>query len=237
MIIKRELSGGLSFFGISEIGEAHLKNGKPNQDAVGFLALDGSFTAAVSDGIGSCERSHVGSQAAILVCKRALTEIVDEKLPFDCESIAGRIAELWTQFFSEAVSKNYSATLKAVFGHGDDIIALSVGDGLLLIFSGGGMLLSPSDDGCFANVVTDCLSYGMNASVFWTEKITKRNDTVIFLCTDGVSNVLTQGREQEFIREIAAQEDIAEFERDVKGMLIKMAEFNSDDKTIGVVKL
>jgi serine/threonine protein phosphatase PrpC len=237
MIIKREQSGNLSFFGISEIGEAHLKNSKPNQDAAGFLALSGSFVAAVSDGVGSCERSHIGSQAAILVCKRALTEIADGKLPFDCESIADRIAELWTQNFSEAVSRSYSATLKAVFGHEDSIIALSAGDGLLFILSDDWLLSAPSDDGCFANVVTDCLSYGMKASVFWTEKITKQDGTVIFLCTDGVSNAMVQGRELDFIREIAAQEDITELEREIKEMLIKMAEFNSDDKTLGVVKL
>jgi serine/threonine protein phosphatase PrpC len=236
MIIKQEWVSDISFLGMSDIGESHVKNGKPNQDAVGFLAFNDSFVVAVSDGVGSCENSHIGSQTAILACKYVLTEISDKKLPFNGENIAKRLAELWTQLFPETVSRSYSATLKAVFGNGKDIIAVSIGDGLLFILSGNETLHAPNTEGDFVNE-THCLSHGMKAAEFWTGQIAKLDDTVIFLSTDGVSNGIKQGCELEFINQIAKINDIAELEQGFKDFMHKIAECSSDDKTIGFVRL
>ncbi|MDR0453604.1 MAG: protein phosphatase 2C domain-containing protein [Deferribacteraceae bacterium] len=236
MIVKQEQTGKLSFLGVSEIGEFHVKNGKPNQDAIDFFAFGNVFCVAVSDGLGSCERSQIGSQMATLICKLILLEIADARLCFECNNIVMRFAELWTEFFDTSVAKNYSATLKAVFGKDNWLIAISVGDGLLSIFSYEETLTAPNAANDFINE-TICLSHGMNPAAYWTKKITKRDDGIIFISTDGVSNGILEKHESEFVREIAKIKEFSELRQSIESILTEMSKYNSDDKTLGIVLL
>jgi serine/threonine protein phosphatase PrpC len=241
MIIKQELSSPsepgkkLSFFGISAKGEAHLKLGKPNQDAIGYNSLDDSFVLAVSDGLGSCERSQIGAQKAVSLCNDIFIEIADAQLPFKAESIMERLINLWNESFPALVAKEYSATLKAVFFRNNELIALSVGDGLLFVRANNIVHAIETVESGFVNE-TACLSNGMRLNVFKTIRIEKVQNAFVFMCTDGVSNSISEGREQEMFEKIATLEDIHELRADMESMLSEMSEYNSDDKTLGLVK-
>jgi serine/threonine protein phosphatase PrpC len=82
MTVKQEQTGRFSFLGISQIGESHVKNGIQNQDAIAYNALDSSFFIAVSDGLGSCKRSQIGSQIAVSLCNDIFLKIMDARLDF-----------------------------------------------------------------------------------------------------------------------------------------------------------
>ena len=236
MIYKQAQSNRFTFLGVSKTGDAHINSGRQNQDAIEFFALEDSFVVAVSDGLGSCERSQIGSRTAVLICSQILLEIEDERLEFECESVVQRFTELWTAAFSQSISKKYSATIKAVFAKGNKLIAISIGDGLLCILSGEETIFAPITEGDFINE-TVCLSHRMKPDVLWTGSITRENGTVIFLSTDGVASGISEGRELELVLEIGATKDISELKHGIENMLTEMEKYNSDDKTVGVVIL
>jgi len=235
MIIMQEQTENFTFFGISGKGEAHLKAGKPNQDAIGFNALDDSFVIALSDGLGSCSNAQIGAQTAVLLCNNIFIEIANGQLSFESNSIIKRLSDLWNESFPKIVAKEYSATLKAVFLIGSKLIAISVGDGLLFIRSNNTVHTFENTDGNFINE-TACLSYGMQIDTFKTIEIENTEKPFIFICTDGISSVISEGREQELFEEIERIKTIKELRREIEYMLDKMSEFNSDDKTAGVVR-
>jgi len=235
MIVKQELSENLAFLGISVKGEAHLKADKPNQDAIGFNSIDGSFVIAVSDGLGSCNNSQIGAQKAVSLCNEIFIEIMDEQINFKPENIVKRFLVLWNEAFPGVVAKEYSATLKAVFLINNELIAISVGDGLLLIRVDNTVHALGNEGGGFINE-TDCLSYGMNPDIFKTAGIEKVKGAFVFICTDGVSNTISEGCEHKLIEEIASMENIHELRTEIERMFVEMSRYNSDDKTIGLVK-
>lgn len=235
MIVKQEQAKGLSFLGLSQQGESHKKSGKPNQDAVEFFALDDFFMLAVSDGLGSCAQSHIGAHTATTICKQVILEILDERLPFASQSITRRLTELWNQQFPPIISRDYSSTLKAVLGNQSEIFAVSIGDGILIVLSGDEVICSASSESGFANE-TSCLSNDMKQTVFWTGRIARRDSCTIFLSTDGVSSGITEGREIEFVREVAAIRKNEKLKNSLQKMLFEISKYNADDKTLGIVK-
>ena len=235
MIVKQELNENLTFLGISEKGEAHLKIDKPNQDAIMFNSIDGAFVIAVSDGLGSCNHSQIGAQKAVSLCNDIFIEIIDEQISFKPEIIVKRLLLLWNESFPEVVAKEYSATLKAVFHINNELVAISAGDGLLLIRIDNTLYTLGNVEGEFINE-TACLSFGMNSDIFKTTKLEKVKCVFVFICTDGVSNTISEGCEQKLVEEITSIVNIHELCTEIEKMLVEMSRYNSDDKTIGLVK-
>jgi len=235
MIARQEISEKFSFLGISKKGEAHLKTGKPNQDAILFNALDDSFVVAVSDGLGSCKRSQIGAQKAVSLCNEVFLELIDERLIFNAEIIVKRLSDLWNESFPQAAAKEYSATIKAVFLKNNELIAISVGDGLLFIRTDEGVFTLNNKDTDFINE-TSCLSHGMQLNIFSTKAAENITKAFVFICTDGVSVTISEGREREMFEEIAGVENVQKLQAEIENMLVEMSEYNSDDKTIGLVK-
>jgi len=235
MIVKHELGEKLTFLGISMKGEAHLKTDKPNQDAVRFNSLGESFVIAVSDGLGSCNSSQIGAQKAVSLCNDIFLEIMDEQICFKPENIVKRLSALWNESFPVVVAKEYSATLKAVFMKNNELIAISAGDGLLLINTDNTVYTLGNEEGDFINE-TVCLSYGMSHDIFKTIKIEKVKRAFIFICTDGVSSTINKGCEHKLFEEIISMDNIHELHIEVEKMFVEMSKYNSDDKTIGLVK-
>jgi len=235
MIIKQEQTENFTFFGVSTKGESHLKADKPNQDAIGFNSLDNSFVIAISDGLGSCSRAHIGAQTAVLLCNNIFIEIANGQLSFESNSIIKRLSGLWKGSFPEIVAKEYSATLKVVFLKDNKLIAISVGDGLLFIRSNNTVHTFENTESNFVNE-TACLSYGMQVDIFKTIEIENIENLFVFICTDGISSVISEGRERELFEEIGKIKTIKELRGEMEYMLDKMSEFNSDDKTAGVVR-
>jgi hypothetical protein len=51
-----------------------------------------------------------------------------------------------------------------------------------------------------------------------------------------VSSTISEGREREFFDEIAGSDNVQKLQTEIESMLVEMSEYNSDDKTIGLVK-
>jgi len=235
MTVRQEEGGKFNFLGITVKGEAHLKTDKPNQDAVGFNSLGESFVIAVSDGLGSCTHSQIGAQKAVSLCNDIFLEIIDEQTCFKPETITKRLTALWNQSFPEAVAWEYSATLKAVFLKNNELIAISAGDGLLLISIDNTVHILGNEEGDFINE-TACLSYGADAGIFKITRMEKVKRAFVFICTDGVSNTICEGRECKLFEEMVSMENIRELRTEIEKMLVEMSAYNSDDKTIGFLK-
>jgi serine/threonine protein phosphatase PrpC len=235
MIVKQELNENLTFLGISAKGEAHLKIDKSNQDAIMFNSIDGAFVIAVSDGLGSCNHSQIGAQKAVSLCNDIFIEVIDGQISFKPEGIVKRLLMLWDESFPDIVAREYSATLKAVFLINNELIAISAGDGLLLIRIDNTVYTLGNVEGEFINE-TACLSFGMNHGIFKTAKLEKVKCVLVFICTDGVSNTLNKGCEQKLVEEVASIVKIQDLCTEIEKMFVEMSRYNSDDKTIGLVK-
>jgi serine/threonine protein phosphatase PrpC len=235
MTVRQERSGKILFLGVSEIGEVHVKNGKPNQDAIGFYSLDDSFFLALSDGLGSRKNSHIGAQTAVSICNDVFLEIISKQLTFESYIIKRRILELWETAFSEVDASDYSATLKVIFLVNNKLIAISIGDGLLFIRAKDDIHTIKNENCNFLNE-TVCLSANTVTDNFTVFERDITDHVFLLICTDGISNGISQGREQELFEEISASDNFQILHNDIKNMLIEMSNYNSDDKTIGLVR-
>ena len=235
MIIRQERCEKISFLGISGKGDTHQKNGKPNQDAIGFNMFEDSFVIAVSDGLGSCNNAHIGAQTAVALCNKIFMEIEDGQLRFRPEDIVKRLSNLWDETFPKIVSKDYSTTLKSAFLKNNEIITVSIGDGLLFTCVNNSVNDLKNTEDAYVNE-TACLSHGIRPDAFKTACIEKAETVFLCICTDGVSSVISEGRELEFFNELKKAESIHNLDSEIENMLIEMSKYNSDDKTIALVR-
>jgi serine/threonine protein phosphatase PrpC len=234
MTVKQEQSGRLSFLGISRIGESHIKHGLQNQDAIAYNSLGESFFIAVSDGLGSCKRSQIGSQIAVSLCNEIFLKVMDARMEFSSDVIVNELMALWVKSIPEEEAGEYSATLKAAFVKEGIIIALSIGDGLLFVKTGEETFSLEGKAVDFVNE-TECLSKNIKQSAIKIIKIEGGEKLSVFLCTDGVSSGISDGHERALFEEIASLVNHRELQDQLTAMLTEISKVNADDKTIGIV--
>jgi hypothetical protein len=235
-VIKQKQDQGSYFIGISEIGESHKRNGKPNQDSIEFDVIGKTIFLAVSDGLGSCELSHIGSKQAISFCRDIVIKIENNEIEFSTKEISRYFAKLWNARFSKTESKKYCATLKAIFVRNDTAITLSIGDGVLMLISGETLYLSDETISDFVNE-TKCLNYGIkdiDLNAFSHEIFDK---LFVFACTDGVSTSIEEKKRNAFLKAASEIEDNNELQKVLVELTEEISKYNSDDKTIGVIKI
>ena len=155
--------------GASACGAAHVRDGRPNQDALAWSPAGGTadrVVAAVSDGHGAAPhfRSQVGSRIAVECATKLLAWQMDEE---DSDAahggMAGQLTNDWRAEVGDHVAANpfsgvetlipradiyspYGATLIAAAATAEMIVALQIGDGdLMLGYPGGRIerLISP----------------------------------------------------------------------------------------------
>ena len=124
-------------------------------------------------------------------------------MEFDQETVADTIIETWMKHIEDESIDDYCATLKAGIKIGNELILISIGDGLLAITSNGIEKIAPLENGQFANQ-TSCLNKNVKKSDFWVSvfKLDTYIPYVLFLCTDGVANGITEGLELELVCEL-----------------------------------
>ena len=59
---------------------------------------------------------------------------------------------------------------------------------------------------------------------------------VILVCTDGVANGIQQGQELELVRTIEKEMKAEELREELEKLVVSIAEYSFDDRTVGVVK-
>jgi len=178
-------------WGASVIGPSHLRLGLPNQDAWSAWHYCWGDVAVVSDGLGSCEHSQVGSRAAC----RAVSEAARFCQRHCREShvdMTHLIQELWQMMITPFSPAQCSATCMFVVNVSDAEVHLGqLGDGMLAACrSDGGIdLLVEEKDDSFSNITVGLGS--SYASDQWRTLTLPQADYCAFvLCTDGVSDDL-----------------------------------------------
>ncbi|WP_029545006.1 protein phosphatase 2C domain-containing protein [Selenomonas sp. AB3002] len=237
MIAKSEQHGDYTFVTVSDTGVSHVIHGVTNQDAAMFIIENEDFAMAVSDGVGSCAKADVGSQAAVTSVKLAFYSVKEAQNDHDCSRLPEKIIAEWKRLLGGMKADECCATLKAVMKFGNKIVLFSIGDGILAVTSRGMQCCAPIDTNLFANQ-TMCLNKGVKADDFWTSEF--RLDMyvpyVIFACTDGVANGIQEGKELELVASIETETSEDELQKELETLVIDISEFSSDDRTVGVVK-
>ncbi len=237
MISEEKQVGDCTFVVISDDGISHRLNKIPNQDAVMYEIYEEDYFIAVSDGVGSCCKSDFGSKNAVESIRMIFHQIRTGEMTFEQREIARTIIETWKMLINDENIDDYCATLKAAIKIGNEMILISIGDGILAISSNGISKIAPVEDGYFINQ-TPCLNKDAKSSDFWISVF--RLDTyvpyVVFLCTDGVANGITEGQELELVRELETNIDNSLLKEELEGLVISISDYSADDRTIGVVK-
>ena len=70
MISEEKHVGDYTFVVISDDGLSHRLSNIPNQDAVMYKIDNEDYAIAVSDGVGSCPKSDIGSKNAVETIRR-----------------------------------------------------------------------------------------------------------------------------------------------------------------------
>lgn len=237
MISEAKQTGDYTFVVISDGGLSHRLNHIPNQDAVMYEIKDDDFAIAVSDGVGSCRKSDIGSKSAVEAIRRLFPMLEARKIGTEKETIADIIIKSWKNLINDENIDDYCATLKAVIKIKNELTLISIGDGLLAVTSNGISEIAPMENGQFINQ-TLCLNDNVKNSDIWISFF--RLDTyvpyVVFLCTDGVANGITEGQELELVRELETNIETALLREELEKLVISISDYSMDDRTIGVVK-
>lgn len=237
MISCEEHANGLTIVTLSDIGSAHRALLMPNQDSADFVIDGEDFVLAVSDGVGSCPKAELGSKAAVASCIRVFTSIKNKVLDFGSDNIADAIISEWRVCLEREDPDDCCATLKAMFKIGQEIKAVSIGDGFIAISSAGYELVSPPEEGAFSNE-TNCLCSQTRLCDLWVGgfDLDVRTPYAAFCCTDGVANGIVAGQEADLVKEIEKRTSADMLRKELEGMLEEISAYCADDKTVGVVK-
>lgn len=236
MISRKEQHGDCIFVTVSDIGVNHQRLDISNQDAVDFAVHGDDFALAVSDGVGSCSKAVLGSNAAVSAVLHVFNDIksAEEANPV---SIAGNIVAKWKKLLANENLDDCCATLKSVMKLGHKLLLFSIGDGFLAVVSHGMQKSAPTDNRLFSNQ-TMCLNSKCSPEDIWLSEF--RLDTyvpfVAFICSDGVANGIQEGREMQLVSAIEADISSDELQHELESLLVDIADYSSDDRTVGVVK-
>ncbi len=237
MRINEERLGNMLFVTLSDIGTVHKSNGYPNQDAVDFHCTGDSFVLAVADGVGSCKKADQGAKNVIDSSIKLFHEVRKGSVVFEASVLAEKFLEFWLGFITNGRIDDYCTTAKVVIKIGDQIKALSIGDGFVAISSGDTQVLSPLEESYFANE-TMCLSSRLTVSHFWTADLDLEpsKSYVVFCCTDGVADCILPGREMQLVQAIEKDITVGDLRKVLEAFIADISNYCQDDKTLGVVK-
>ena len=222
---------------ISDEGLSHRCSDIPNQDSVSYDISGDDYVMAVSDGVGSCPKSDVGSKIAVEVTKTIFRRLEDGSLSCDLRNIVQTLIKEWMASLPEGNVDEYCATIKGVYKIGNSLFLFSLGDGLLIVTSNGLCVCSPESNKSFSNQ-TLCLNSRVCEKDFWISKFDL--DTyvpyVVFLCTDGIANSIKEGQEINLVRELEENTDGKDLKDELEDFVMDISNYSMDDRTVGVVK-
>lgn len=237
MISRQEQHGSYTSVIITDTGISHRIRHIPNQDAVTFVAFEDDYVLAVSDGVGSCAKAEVGSNAAILAAQTVFTEVRQSAIETNKDFITNSIILEWKHHLHGNDPDDCCATLQLAMKIADKVLLLSIGDGLLVVTSQGDVCRAPAGDQLFINE-TGCLCKNITADDIWYTEypLEGHRAYVVFACSDGVSNGLMEDRETDMVRAIESDTTQEEMRRELEDLIVEISKYSSDDRTLGVVK-
>jgi serine/threonine protein phosphatase PrpC len=195
-------------FGASVCGLGHVRSGLPNQDAFALATHwhDGAVVA-VSDGVGSCPHSDIGSAAAC----RAVLSSASKYCRSRRKSRKNKSAKLskaihqdWLRRLSGLSPRDCSATcLFAVVPNNGAVLLGMLGDGLAAALKTTGEVITLSDDktDSFSNL-TSALSMEFFPAQWRFLFLPVRECRAVLLCTDGVADDILPEKTEDFVRSL-----------------------------------
>lgn len=260
-------------FGRSVRGTSHRRRQIPNQDAFDWATTpQGHLVLAVADGHGSaaCFRSDTGAALAVQCCIELIAEF-NGRLDFAQQFLDDverdfklRLIARWREAVSAHLAENpfsveedlvvasrnrrnpftaYGSTLLAALASESQLLLLQIGDGDILMVSGGGRVSRPwPRDPRLLGVETTSLCTDDAASNvrLRVEPLTPESPTLVLLCTDGYSNSFRD--DSGFLKvgtdllEMIQEDGPESVERDLEGWLEEASSLGSgDDVTLGVL--
>lgn len=195
-------------FGVSVRGPGHVRSGLPNQDAFDAYAQRRVGGIVLSDGLGSCPKSDIGSKT---ICRVVMEEM---RLAFhDASFDASEFVEFVKTEYFDAIDPTayaeYCATCLWSIMPGDGFFHYGMlGDGLVAVLTKNGEVRTLSDDktDSFSNIVVS-MSPVVTANSWRCGSIPEKEFKAALLCSDGVSDDLSDipGFVTGFIEEFSAK--------------------------------
>ena len=157
-----------------------------NQDSYWVGAVSGGYIVALSDGLGSCKYSEIGSQTFCEVV-RELADSLNCQI-HDTDVFLKQVEEDWKISIRHKLYKIedcHATALFAVIGNKDTWF-FRLGDGVLGVkFDKGATVLCDLKEDGYLNI-TDCLGI---SSMSWEKyRVPTANLQGIFICSDGVTD-------------------------------------------------
>ena len=122
--------------GASEIGIGHVNAGLPCQDASRYFSVDDTLIACVADGAGSARYSDQGAYGAVDAFVVIAKDMLERDKPSDLMEIASvAFGEARNAVLKIAGDdpREYATTLTGVIIKGDELVALQIGDGAVVV--------------------------------------------------------------------------------------------------------
>lgn len=224
----------LAATGSSVIGPAHKQDNQPNQDAVMVHGVQQGWCIATCDGLGSREKSHIGSRKAAQELRNILRQ-----LPLDSTvtplQISQHIRGSWLNHFGNNIRPYETTCLWAHVSPNGYGKAAQIGDGLLLIKTGGVLrAISPEREG-FGNQ-TQTLTQAKATDWATVEFQLSQPGDGALLMTDGISDDLIPDQLEGFFDVIQQQLKKSNKRRCKRWLTKELEEWSTpkhgDDKSI-----
>ena len=122
--------------GASEIGIAHVNSGLPCQDASRYFSVEDTLIACVADGAGSARHSDQGAAGAVDAFVVIAKDMLQRSEPGDLMEIASAAFEAARDAVLKIAGddpREYATTLSGVIIKGDELVALQIGDGAVVV--------------------------------------------------------------------------------------------------------
>jgi serine/threonine protein phosphatase PrpC len=224
--------------GSSIKGKSHKQTGLPNQDAFAVSRIKGAFVMAVSDGLGSRDKSEIGSHAAVESVIMASRMV---KADTDAHDIIRLVHAIWRTKLKGFTARDCACTcLFCILFDGGRIFAAALGDGMIAIKNGENQYILELRDKDFANS-TNALDYCKLTD--WRsidEQVL--GEIKVMLATDGVSDDIEEGCIFSFTDSLLEKIDGSDrTQRERNNYIVKLLHrwtrpFSNDDKTLLICK-
>jgi serine/threonine protein phosphatase PrpC len=190
-------------WGCTLTGSEHVRLAMPNQDAWKVRHYWWGDTVALSDGIGSRRKAHIGSAAACDAVIEA-AKFCQRHDPVDLEDRLKLIQTFWRMMVYPLPAQDCSATCLFVVRHNGGAALLGLlGDGLIAACRRNGsvdVLVNEKMDS-FSNV-TNGLGYESGRFEWRFLKLPENEYCAFILCSDGISDDLLPESVSSFVWEI-----------------------------------
>ena len=222
--------------GLSLLGKLHEERCIKNQDSIAYFAENGYVALAVADGVGACENSDRGSLLATGVVNELLEAIAYGRIhPSREEKVKDFIIKSWERKVGTKLEE-HSTTLRIAIVCENYILSVHIGDGKTIINVGDFATYISEDDDLFSNE-TYALTAVTDPNRMKIMKIDippKTEQIGIFISTDGISNEIASGKENEFLDFLirnAKKWENEEF-RSLSEWVMSLQNKNGDDKSL-----